>query len=317
MLDSLAKKGVALASPKGPRGRLSIFIFHRVKDVVDPLFVEDDESAGRFDQVLGWIGRWFQVLPLGEAVQELAQGRLRERAACITFDDGYADNLHNAAPILQAHGMHATFFIATGFLDGSVMWNDRIIESVRDTSLRHIEVEGLGLGTIPVGSVAEKRAALASLLPALKHRQPDERQAAVDQVVESCGTREPAGLMMTPDQVRELRARGMGIGAHTVSHPILARCDEETGRKEIGDSRDYLQDLLGERIGLFAYPNGRRQSDYTQLHADMVRDLGFDAAVTTNPGASRFGDDVFQLNRFTPWDRQRLKFYLRLMRNLA
>ena len=189
VLDSLAKKGVALASPKGPRGRLSIFIFHRVKDVVDPLFVEDDESAGRFDQVLGWIGRWFQVLPLGEAVQELARGSLRERAACITFDDGYADNLHNAAPILQAHGMHATFFIATGFLDGSVMWNDRIIESVRDTSLRHIEVECLGLGTIPVGSVAEKRAALASLIPALKHRQPDERQAAVDQVVESCGRR--------------------------------------------------------------------------------------------------------------------------------
>jgi hypothetical protein len=48
----------------------------------------------------------------------------------------------------------------------------------------------------------------------------------------------------------------------------------------------------------------------------LVRDLGFDAAVSTAWGAARSGGDPFQIPRFTPWDRTRLRFAARLARNL-
>jgi peptidoglycan/xylan/chitin deacetylase (PgdA/CDA1 family) len=87
---------------------------------------------------------------------------------------------------------------------------------------------------------------------------------------------------------------------------------------EIARSRDALQALLGEKVGLFAYPNGKPGSDYLpDVHPGIVRELGFDAAVSTRWAAARRGEDLFQIPRFTPWDRSRLKFGLRLLRNLA
>ena len=123
--------------------------------------------------------------------------------------------------------------------------------------------------------------------------------------------------MLTSDQLRRMRAAGMGIGAHTVSHPILAKLDVAATRAEIDSSRRFLQDVLGERIGLFAYPNGKPGTDYSPDSVSVVRELGFDAAVSTAPGAARQGDDCFQLPRFTPWQRQRARFGASLLRNLA
>ena len=76
--------------------------------------------------------------------------------------------------------------------------------------------------------------------------------------------------------------------------------------------------LLPLAHGLFAYPNGKPGTDYlTDVHPALVRELGFDAAVSTRWAAARRGEDLFQIPRFTPWDRSRLKFGLRLLRNLA
>ena len=122
---------------------------------------------------------------------------------------------------------------------------------------------------------------------------------------------------MTGRQVLALRTAGMQVGAHTVHHPILATLSEADAADEIDRSRDALQMLLGERVGLFAYPNGKPGTDYLpNLHPRLVRELGFDAAVSTAWGASRTGDDLFQIKRFTPWDRGRWRFGLRLAQNL-
>ena len=104
-------------SPAGPNARLSILIFHRVLSARDPL-VPEEIDAPRFDQICRWLKASFNVLPLDAAVASLKAGTLPQRAACITFDDGYADNFRVAMPILQQQGLTATFFIATGFLDG-------------------------------------------------------------------------------------------------------------------------------------------------------------------------------------------------------
>lgn len=312
----LIRSAIGALSGSGERARLSIFIFHRVLPQPDPLFPAEMDVL-RFDRAMGWISSWFNVLPLHEAVGRLARGELPRRAAAITFDDGYADNLLYATPILLRHGLHATFFIASGYLDGGRMWNDTIIESVRNATVAELDAEWLGAGVMPLQGAEQKSAAIHRLIPAIKHLPGPARADAVARVEVSCGATLPADLMLTSGQLRQLLGAGMGIGAHTVSHPILARLDADDARREIAASRDALEGLLGERVGLFAYPNGKPGTDYLPEHVDMVRSMGFDAAVSTAWGASDRTSDPFQLRRFTPWDEGRWRYGARLVRNLA
>jgi peptidoglycan/xylan/chitin deacetylase (PgdA/CDA1 family) len=305
-----------LCSPSGRRAALSILIFHRVLPAPDPLF-PDEADQHRFDEILSWLKSWFNILPLDEAVERLRTASLPSRAACITFDDGYADNRTHALPLLQRHGMTATFFVATGYLDGGRMWNDTVIEAVRRTGHAEIDLSTRGLGVVRTGSSEEKRTALHHLIPKLKYLAPEAREDAARFVADRCAAALPDNLMLTTGQLQDLHAAGMQIGAHTVTHPILARCDLSTARREIADSKNDLEARIGQRVALFAYPNGRADADYTRQHVELVAGLGFRAALTTNTGAARHGDDAFQLPRFTPWDRQRWRFGARLVRNLA
>jgi peptidoglycan/xylan/chitin deacetylase (PgdA/CDA1 family) len=301
-------------SPAGQQGKLAIFIFHRVFPAPDAL-MPDEPDIARFDEIMGWLARWFNVLPLDEAIARLKNGDLPPRAAAITFDDGYADNLACAVPILKKHGLSATFFIATGYLDGGRMWNDTLIESVRLTTLPTLDATRFGLGNLPFASIENKRSAIDKLILAIKHLPAAARHEAVEYVRESCGCVLPDNLMLTTPQLRELHFSGMGVGAHTVSHPILARQPDADARREIADSRDFLEGLLKERVPLFAYPNGKLGRDYLPKHVEMVRELGFTAAVSTNWGVGAEGSDLYQLPRFTPWGHSKLGFGTRLLRN--
>ena len=313
----------SLLSPAGTRARLNVLIFHRVLPQVDPLF-PDEVDAARFDELLGWVKAWFNVLPLDEAARRLQEGKLPARAAALSFDDGYADNHDVALPLLNKHGLPCSFFVATGFLDGGRMWNDTLIEAVRRTARPMLDLRGLqdvrgeDLGQHALGDTAGRRAALGRLIERVKYLPPEPRLACVNAIAARAEVNPPDDLMMSGEQVRALHRAGMQIGAHTVSHPILAKLDATRAADEIGRSRDVLQSLLGEKVGMFAYPNGKPGTDYLpDVHPAIVRELGFDAAVSTRWAAARRGDDVFQIPRFTPWDRGRSKFGLRLLRNLS
>ncbi|MHB1360710.1 MAG: polysaccharide deacetylase family protein [Rhodocyclaceae bacterium] len=256
------------------------------------------------------------MLPLAQAIKRLRQGELPARAAAITFDDGYADNYLHALPILRKHGLPATVFVATGFLDGGRMWNDTIIESIRGASVPVIDAGFIpGLTRLPVGANKEKQLAIERIIAAIKHRPAAQRLEIAERTMEACQSKLDTSLMLSSEQVRALRQAGMDIGAHTITHPILASLDKATARREIAESREFLEGLLGEKIPLFAYPNGAFGRDYLPEHVELVKTLGFAAAVTTNWGASSVHSDIFQLPRFTPWDKQRSRCGLRLWQN--
>lgn len=309
-------KGVfGMLSPGGQRARLSIFIFHRVLSQIDPLF-PDEPDARRFDEIMGWLSKWFQVLPLDKAVMQLRAGTLPAGSAAITFDDGYADNATNAMPILKRHRLTATFFVATSFLDGGRMWNDTLIEAIRGCQNDSLDLNGAGLGYFKLTSVVDRRLAIESLLGRVKHLQSDQRNETVAQVQRAVPIALPDDLMMTSRQVIQLRDAGMQIGAHTCTHPILAKLPDSEAMAEITSSKMALESLLNEPVSLFAYPNGKPGTDYCGKHALMVQQAGFAAAVSTASGVSSAATDAFQLPRFTPWDRTRLRYGIRLMLNL-
>ncbi|MCS6944254.1 MAG: polysaccharide deacetylase family protein, partial [Sutterellaceae bacterium] len=227
---------LSLLTPAGPRARLSILIFHRVLAERDPLLA-DIPDAVAFENWMRWVRDWFNVIPLAEAAERLQRGALPARALAITFDDGYSDNVQVAAPILRRLGLPATFFVATGFLAGENMWNDRVIEAIRRSRAERLDLGDLGMGTVAIGTIAQKRAVIDRVLTAIKHAPPAERSAAVERIEELCDAPPAPSLMMNCEQVADLAAAGFDIGGHTVTHPILARLSPEEARAEIAGGK--------------------------------------------------------------------------------
>lgn len=300
-------------SPGSDNGRLSILTYHQVSHVPDPLW--PDCHAEWFDQQMRLLACYFNVLPLGEAVDRLALGSLPPRAACVTFDDGYLNNFEAALPILEKWHIPATFFIASGFLNGRVMWNDLVIEAIRATRVNVLDLSAFGLEVFPLESLEQRRMAIRMLLPKIKYIEPARRATLVERLVEAARVPPAEGLMMRAEHLRTLRNAGMDIGAHTASHPILSLVSEEEAQTEIFQSREALAAILGEPIELFAYPNGIPGKDYSATHVRMVKQLGFKAAVSTARGAATRASPFHQLPRFSPWDKEPKRFLLRLLHN--
>lgn len=306
----------SLLSPAGPNARLSILIYHRVLREPDPLFPAEVDAA-RFDAQMQLLASVFNLLPLTEAVERLKSGTLPARAACITFDDGYADNAEVALPILKKYHIPATFFIATGYLNGGMMFNDCIIETIRMARGNSIDLTALGLEKFPLGTLNQRRDAINNILARLKYQPLEQRQQMVEAISDLAAVELPTDMMMHTGQVRLLSDSGMEIGGHTVYHPILASIDNKTATTEIENGKLHLESITGKPVRIFAYPNGKPQTDYRAAHVNMVKELGFDAAVCTAWGIATLGSDLFQLPRFTPWDASLTRFSLRMIGNLS
>lgn len=315
ILDFFIRTVVGLLSPAGKRARLSVFIFHRVLPKPDPLF-PNEPDAEQFDRIISWVRTWFQVIPLDTAVDALKTEKLPARAAVITFDDGYADNYTVALPILLNRKVPATFFIATGYLDGGRMWNDTITESIRNFPSGYLDLSAQDLGCYQTGSDEEKRKAIGEIIAKAKYLPPNRRIEVTDDIARLTKAKLPDNLMMTSDQVREMRVAGMQIGAHTVNHPILTCSELTVVRNEITTSKVMLEQILQEPVTLFAYPNGKPITDYRAEHVQLIREAGFKAALSTAWGSADKTTDPYQIPRYTPWNKTRLKFSLQMIVNL-
>jgi peptidoglycan/xylan/chitin deacetylase (PgdA/CDA1 family) len=297
-------------SPAGHNARLAIFIFHRVLATPDPLR-PDEPDIVRFERIVKFIRKGYNLMTVSEATRRLLDGSLPTAAACITFDDGYADNFTLAAPILAKWSAPATFFIATGYVEGGCMWNDRVIESLRAENSGILDLSCFGLGRYELENALSRSNALIAILNQLKYFSQEDRETTSVEIGKICGLPSDHSPMMSAEQLRALRKQGMELGAHTDSHPILNRISDTKAKSEIDLSKDRLELLIDQKVTTFAYPNGRPDKDYSMRHAEMVRQAGFLAAVTTEQAIATSASDIFQLPRFTPWDTSITKFALR------
>jgi len=311
MVDALAH--LLLQFPRAPR--LCVLIYHRVLATPDPLR-PSEPTAAEFEDRMRWVKRHFNVVALADGIERLNAGGLPPRALAITFDDGYRDNYDIAMPILARLGLPATFFIATGYLDGGRMFNDTVIESLRVAPAPSIDLRELGLGTHVISSLTDRARVAADLVGRIKYRC-DVRESLADRIAAIAGGTLPRDLMMTSAQVAALRQAGMEVGCHTVSHPILTSIPAARVREEIRAGRTRLEEIVGAPVQLFAYPNGQPGLDYDSVHVALVREAGFSGAVTTAWGAAGAMFDPLQVPRFTPWDRENWRFGLRLVANLT
>lgn len=288
-------------SPAGRNARLAVFGYHQVLAEPDPIRRSEPDTS-RFASDLDYIGAWFDVLPLSEAVERLEAGTLPARAACITFDDGYLNNLEQAAPILAARGMSATFFVTTAALERGVMWNDLVIDGIAaagpEPDLSSLD----GHVDAPVEGEAPQVLAMR-IIDAIKYRPLEERWDIAAALYRDNAGAELPRKMMRAEDLRELAGMGFEIGAHTVNHPILQKLEPDAAREEIEGSIAWISDVLGHAPSSFAYPNGRPGTDFGDVHMTQVREAGCRSAVSTAWGIATRKSDRFAIPRVGPWWR--------------
>lgn len=298
-------------SRSGRRASLLVLIYHRVLPVPDPMY-PDEPDAEAFAKIVDLLASNFTVMPLREGVARLKAGTLPARAVCITFDDGYANNFSVALPILHKRGVAATVFVAPGYLNGGCMFNDAVFEACR-VAPAGTDLTGIGLGLLEVTDAASRIRAAQGIVDQLKYLPPEVRLQRAEWLAARCGGATPVGLMMSDAQVAEMSRSGIEIGAHTVTHPILARIPLDAARQEILRSRQRLSEITGKPVHSFAYPNGKPGHDYRREHVGLVKEAGFEIAVSTSWGAATAQSDSLQIPRVAPWDTSPLRFAARLV----
>jgi peptidoglycan/xylan/chitin deacetylase (PgdA/CDA1 family) len=229
-----------------------------------------------------------------------------ENACVITFDDGWADNVRHALPILRRYNVPATIFLSTGFM-GSYEWPwpDRVSyytayapETGFTEMLRYLGQE-TGVSLQSGDMTGFRRSAAAEMCIARMKREPHARLTEImgyldvlfSRQHEDLNTRRP---WMTWDEVGEADQPGISFGAHTHNHVILTSCNLERAEKEIVTSRDVLSERIGRPVRMFSFPNG----DYHEQHVDVLKHHGFTHAVTTKSGMIRASEDLLTLRRF-------------------
>lgn len=304
--------GDAIAARAEER-RLCIVNYHRILAVPDPL-LESEPTIETFRWQMDLLADCFNVIPLDDAVDLLAEGCLPPRAVCITFDDGYRSVHDLALPILRERRLPATVFVTSGHMaDDSSMWNDMILEAVRRFPGSTIDLRAIGLGTYPKATADERKSTAALLTERCKYLPPAARRTMLEHLQELTHTNLHQHLMLTPFMLGELLEHQIDIGGHTVSHPILAKLDDDSAYREIADNKRDLERVIGRPVRLFAYPNGKRDVDFDQRHVDMVRAAGYRAAFTTATGSAARHHHPFELPRSRPWDGRPLMFAARLL----
>ncbi|MFZ6691565.1 polysaccharide deacetylase family protein [Undibacterium sp. SXout20W] len=301
---------------KGGNERLFILIYHRILDIPDPMRSSDPDIAS-FRWQMEALVRNFNVLPLSQALNQLQSGNLPPRSISITFDDGYKSTHDLAMPILKEFNLSATVFIATDYLDGSNMWNDRIIEAIRHIRPGTVDLTSCGFDVYTIKNQTDRAMIADQLVNAVKYRSSEQRFALTRQLEQLAGAMSHEELMLSKVMIKNLSDNGFEIGGHTVTHPILLKIKDEEGLNEMIQCKQTLESITGKPVDLFAYPNGKAGLDYDQRHIELAKTAGYRAAFCTSLDTVSTNTDLFQIPRGCPWDKTPLMFQIRLLRWLA
>lgn len=326
------------------RGRFQpkgiILMYHRIAEPgLDPWSLS--VSPNHFAEQLEAIQRQFHPLSLQDLAAQRWHGKLPSRSVVLTFDDGYADNLHVAKPLLERFGVPATIFLVADILrDTRHFWWDELEWALLqpDVLPAGLELNTNGksqtwqLGDASRYRIEDRRedrnrnpweappgTRLAFFYSVWKHlvQLPKrERAEALEKICRWARTERDSrdeNRTLHPDEVVALGAGGLiSLGAHTVTHPSLPLLSSAEQLDEIQESKTQLENFLNRSVTSFAYPHG----DYYAKTAALVQKSGFQCACTTKSECVSPGSDPFQLPRFQVenWDGR--EFLERLLKQI-
>jgi peptidoglycan/xylan/chitin deacetylase (PgdA/CDA1 family) len=278
------------------RSRSLILLYHRVARV-EPDVWSLCVSPANFTEHLEVLRRYQTV-----RLDQLGPGgwfKGRGLTCAVTFDDGYADNLHQAKRWLRRFAIPCTFFIATGYIDsGREFWWDeleRYVYQADDPAALVDILPGSGPST-------ERRAVYMNLYETLQSLPHVARTHILDRMKIRFGkdtSPRESHRVLTSKELTELATSDQfEIGAHTVTHPLLAAQPPETQFEELQGSKTWLEDRVGRRVTSVSYPYGGT-GHYTRATVQAARRAGFDRACTTTPVDVTRSSSPWELGRVT------------------
>jgi peptidoglycan/xylan/chitin deacetylase (PgdA/CDA1 family) len=228
----------------------------------------------------------FEFIHLDDVGRRL-DGLQRKPFAVLTFDDGYRDNAEYALPVLRRHSVPATIFVTTGYADGhGRLWWLELEEAIARLDRIAFRHDGRSFD-LPAQTVLDKRRAFETVYWRLRAGTEEDLLAVIAELADAAGvvSRElTRSLCMDWEELARVAAEpDIAIGAHTCTHPMLAKHDHHTARFEILVSKEKIEKKLKCPVRHFAYPVGDRTSAGPRDYA-LVREAGYETAVTTRPG---------------------------------
>jgi peptidoglycan/xylan/chitin deacetylase (PgdA/CDA1 family) len=240
--------------------------------------------------------RHYAFVSLDEVCEILQKRKTDHKFVTFTFDDGYADILSNAYPILKQAAVPFAVYIISDFPDQkAVLWWYLLDDLVTEQPTIRFEWKGQTYSfdcSTPTGQ-AHANAVLKRLI---KLTSPNEQPGLFNVLFAPYHldlyqkTRE---LALSWQQIEQLSADDLvTIGAHTVTHPVLANLDGNNVREEIIVSRQKIQPHLAKPVDHFAYPyGGLGESGWREV--GIVKELDFKSAVTTRYGNIQWGHQQY------------------------
>ncbi|MBA2380355.1 MAG: polysaccharide deacetylase family protein [Blastocatellia bacterium] len=309
--------------------RSLILLYHRVEEVwPDPWGLA--VSPANFRDHLEVIRGYGAALSLSELVESLSAGKVPRKGIVLTFDDGYADNLNNAKPLLEEFGIPATVFVATGYIGGQreFWWDaldnvflqpntlpgelrlrisgsehqwdlgDAAVYTAERTVIERESKEGRGAAGVREKTYQELWKLLHPLTDVERRITLGELQSwsGVDPSVR------PSHRLLSREEVRKLDEGDLvEVGAHSVTHSSLGSLTRDDQVNEIRECKSVLEDILERPVTNFAYPFGK-DWDFNQETIDAVREAGFGSACSTTRTHVGRDADLFRLPRVVASD---------------
>lgn len=265
--------------------RLRILCYHGVcadRLAEEPWVPRYFVTQTAFERQLQYLQRNAQVLPLRQAVEHLRDGTLPPRSVSITFDDGYANNLRLAYPLLRKYGLPATIFLSSSYIESGDLFPFLKLSLIRLT----MDGTGADLGALlnyktnPLDQVEQSAAPWwADVRRRLTHDQIQVLQP------------------MTIADVTGADSALIDFGAHSHTHCIFRNETQQRSQTEIQKSVEKITQWTGRRIKLFSYPNGER-GDFGPFDKEALRAAGVEAAVTGIGGANSSRSELLELRRY-------------------
>lgn len=283
---------------------LNVLCFHRVLGEAD-LFRPQCPNVTQFRQKLRVYKQFAEFLPLKEAVEAVLIHKRPGLFAAVTFDDGYKDNVSVALPILTAEGIRPTFFIASGFVGGEMMFNDLIDESIRTTNSPTLRLEEFFKYPLDLGGFPQKIQAAETVNQTIKYLSPDKRDLVAKHVAKLLGYTKNADLILSRRELADASTKACDLGGHTHRHLIASTVSNELFSSDVKINRDLLEEITQRPVSMFAYPNGKASRDFNLGHERIVEESGYTYAFSTEQRLIFSNDSPFALPRFSPWSENK------------
>ena len=266
-----------------------------------------DVSPDAFERQLVFLKRWCSVVDHDQMLAFVGGAKLPKNPVHITFDDGYLDNHDVVLPLLERHGLKATFFITTSYIEQRrLFWWDRINLLVKTSQRETLEIDYPKAMKLSLALPAQRAEAIRVLMRVIKDHYALDLERFLEGVAVATGVdlsrdeerRRVDELLMTWEHVRALRRAGMDVQSHTSTHRVLQTLAPEALAQELTSSKKTLEGVLDERVRSISYPVGKPIRSTPHIR-EAVREAGYELGFSNCSGVNHSWS-------FDPFDARRV-----------